>query len=201
MVWDILADDSSIERAAAALTANGIKVIVVENGTEAKKKVFEIIPKGAEVMTMSSVTLADIGMTKEILESGNYDAVKNKLGKMDPKTQGREMRKLGACPDWAIGSVHAVTEDGKVLIASKTGSQLPAYAYGAGKVIWVVGTQKIVRDEEDGRKRIKEYVLPLEDARSMKAYGAGSFISKELFINRENPGRITLILVKEKLGF
>lgn len=43
---------------------------------------------------------------------------------------------------------------------------------------------------------------PLEDLRAREAYGIGSGINKVLIVNREVvPGRITVILVKEKLGF
>ena len=200
--WKALASDESIQNAIEALKANGIDAMVVENGDRAKKKVFEIIPQNAEVMSMSSVTLDTTGITKEINESGKYNSVKNKLAKMDRKTQEREMQKLGAAPEYAVGSVHAVTEDGKVIIASNTGSQLPAYAYGSAHVIWVVGTQKIVANLEQGLKRIYEYVLPLESERLKKVYGVESNVSKLLIINKEiAPNRLTLILVKQKLGF
>ena len=116
------------------------------------------------------------------------------------------MQKIGAAPEWTLGSVHAVTEDGKVVIASNTGSQLAAYAYGAPHVIWVVGTQKLVSNLDDAMKRIYDYVLPLETIRFRKAYNqpetAHSNVSKLLIINKEvNPKRITIIFVKEKLGF
>ena len=121
---------------------------------------------------------------------------------MDQKIQGAEMKKLGAAPEWAIGSVHAVTEDGKVVVASATGSQLPAYAYGSLHVLWIVGAQKIVKDMNEATKRVYEYVLPLESERAMKAYGMGSNVNKELIFNKEvTPGRITMIIVKEKIGF
>ena len=121
---------------------------------------------------------------------------------MDRKTQNREMEKLGATPEYMIGSVQAVTEDGEVIIASKTGSQMSGYAAAAAHVIWVVGTQKIVPTIEDGMKRIEEYVLPLENARALKAFGVASSINKVLVVNKEfKPGRTTMILVKEKLGF
>ena len=122
---------------------------------------------------------------------------------MDSATQGGEMRKLGTAPDWTIGSVQAVTEDGQVVMASNSGSQLPAYAYGAGRVIWVVGVQKIVANLDEALKRIYEYVLPLESERVKVAYGMDkSNVSKLLVINKEiAPERMTVILVKEKLGF
>lgn len=201
--FSVLASDEIITKTIEALKANGISAVVVENAEKAKKKVFEIIPQNAEVMTMSSVTLETIGIDKEINESGKYSSVKNKLFKLDRKTQGLEMQKLGAAPEYAVGSVHAVTEDGKVIIASNSGSQLPAYAYASAHVIWIVGTQKIVKNLDAGMKRIYDYVLPLESEHMHKLYGIQkSNVSKLLIINKEiNPQRITLIFVKEKLGF
>ena len=197
-----LADDETINLAVAALKANGIEATVAENSQEAKQKVFEIIPEGAEVMNMSSVTLDTTGIAKEIVESGRYNSVRNQLTKMDRQTQNLEMQKLGAGPDWAVGSVHAITQDGKVLIASNTGSQLPAYAYGSAHVVWVVGAQKVVKNLEEGMQRIYEYSLPLENERAKKAYGMGSNVSKILILNKEiSPGRVSMVIVKEKLGF
>ena len=202
--WNQLADKITINRTIDALKANNINAKFVETAQDAKKEVLSLIPNGAEVMNMSSVTLDSIGLPKDINDSGKYNSVKNKLNSMNRETEGSEMRKLGAAPEWSIGSVHAVTEDGHVLIASNTGSQLPAYAYGAAHVIWVVGAQKIVKNIDDGMKRIYEYVLPLESARLNKQYNmtAGSFVSKLLIVNREfMPDRITIIIVNEPLGF
>ena len=139
-----LASEEQIERTAKALEANNIKTLVAENGEEARRMFFELLPEGAEVFLGASVTLETLGIKDEIDKSGKYDAVRPKMWAMDRATQGREIRKLGAGPDYAAGSVHAVTEDGSVMIASNTGSQLGPYAYGAGKVIWVVGAQKLV---------------------------------------------------------
>ena len=200
--WSQLASESSIEKAVSSLKVNGIEAVVVENGESAKKKILEIIPEGSEVMNMTSVTLDAIGVSSEITKSGRFKPVRNKLTSMDSKTQGLEMKKLGSAPEWVVGSVHAVTEDGKVLVASASGSQLPAYAYGASKVVWIAGTQKIVKNMEEGIKRIYEHSLPLEDQRARKAYGIGSSVNKILIFNKEFvPGRVILILVKEELGF
>ncbi len=197
-----LASEESINKAKDALKKNGISVLVAENGADAKLKVLEILPEGVEIMNMSSVTVDSIGLGKEINESGKYNSVRNKFKAMDAKTQGQEMKKLGAAPEWTVGSVHAVTEDGKVIVVSATGSQLPAYAYGSAHVIWIAGSQKIVKDLDEGMKRVQEYVLPLESERAMKAYGKGSSINKILIIDKEvTPNRITMIIVKEKLGF
>jgi hypothetical protein len=201
--WDTPASMEKVEKAISALKANGINACFVANGAEAKRKALEIIPQGAKAMNMSSVTLDTIGISKEIMESGRCEPVRKMLMSMDRKTHGQEMQMLGAAPEWAIGSVHAVTESGEVLIASQSGSQLPAYSYGASRVLWVVGTQKIVKDRDEAIRRIYEYVLPLESERAKKAYGVpGSAVNKLLVINKEvKTGRIDLIFVGEKLGF
>ncbi len=202
--WNQLVSKEIIDKTIEALKTNGINARFVQTGEDAKKEVLSLIPTRAEVFNQTSVTLDTIGIPQEINESGKYDSVRNKLNKMDRSTQSSQMQKLGAAPDWTVGSVHAVTEDGHVFIASNTGSQLSAYAGGVQHVIWVVGTQKIVKDDEQAMKRINEYVLPLESERANKAYNitTGSNVSKLLIINKEvNLGRITLILVGEKLGF
>lgn len=202
--WNKLADKQTVDKTIEALKANNIDAKFFETGEEAKKEIFSLMPEGAEVMTMSSLTLDTLEISNEVQESGKYNSVKNKLNSMDRQTQGREMQKMGASPEWAVGSVHAVTEDGHVLIASNTGSQLPAYVYGSAHIIWVVGTQKIVKNIENGTKRIYDFVLPLESERLNKQYNMdrGSFVSKLLIVNREMmPGRTTIIFVNEILGF
>jgi hypothetical protein len=197
-----LASDEQIKRTVAALEANGIEALVAENAEEARRLFFERIPEGAEVFLGASITLETLGIKDEIDSSGRYNALRPRMWAMDRATQGREIRKLGAGPDYAAGSVHAVTESGQVLIASNSGSQLGPYASGAGKVIWVVGAQKLVRDLDAGMRRIDEYILPREEVHMQQLYNAHTFPSKVLIVNREiRPGRITVIIVKEELGF
>jgi hypothetical protein len=206
MQWNTLASDESLTKTIDALKENGIDAVIVDSAQQAKEKVLEFLPKQAEVMTMTSITLDTVGLTDAINESEEYDSVKKKLMKFDRDTHTLEMQRIGAAPEWAVGSVHAVTEDGKVVVVSMTGSQLPAYAYGSSHVIWVVGTQKIVKNLDDATTRIYDYVLPLESKRARKAYNLpdtfNSNVSKMLIINKElTPKRLTIIFVKEELGF
>ena len=197
-----LASDEQIERTAKALEANNIHVLIAENGEEAKRLFFELIPEGSEVFLGASVTLETLGIKDEIDQSGKYEALRPKIFAMDRATQGREIRKLGGAPDYAAGSVHAVTEDGHVLIASNTGSQLSPYASSAGKVIWVVGAQKLVKNVDEGLRRVYEYNLPLETEHMRQLYNAPTGVNKLLIVNKEiRPNRITLIIVKEALGY
>lgn len=197
-----LATDEQIERTTKSLEANGIHTLIAENGEEARRLFFELVQHGSEVFLGSSVTLEKLGIKEEIDKSGRFDAIRPKMFAMNRETQAREIRKLGGAPDFAAGSVHAVTEDGQVMIASKTGSQLGPYASGAGKVIWIVGAQKLVKDLNEGFRRIYEYCYPLEEEHMHQLYNTGTGVNKVLIVNREiRPDRITMIIVKEQLGF
>ena len=196
-----LASDAQVEKTAAALTANGMEAFIAENGEEAKSKLFELISEGAEVFTATSRTLDALGVEEEVAK--RFNSVRAELATMNRETQMREMIKMGATPQVMVGSVHAITEGGVVVIASNTGSQLAGYVAGAAQVIWVVSTKKIVPDLEEAIKRIYEYTYPLEDLRAQEAYGGmHSNVSKMLFVNREvMPDRVKVILVKEELGY
>lgn len=195
--------DKVIATAKKALESHNFKVEIVDNLQEARNKVLSIIPEGSEVFTGTSVTLEKTGLAEKLNESGKYVSVRDKLmplfGQQDKVI---EMHRIGSGSDYAVGSVHAITEDGQVMVASASGSQLPNYVYGANHVIWVVGTQKIVKDVNEGFDRIENYTFHLEDERALKAYGAHSLISKLLIYREErNPERVTIILVKEPVGF
>lgn len=200
--YSAVADNKAIERTIEALSQNGITAVAVDTGREAAEKALSMLPDGAEVMTMSSVTLAELGLDREIAENPRFSSVKNKLS--DPGSTLSEMgkKRLGTAHEWALGSVHAVTENGQLLIASATGSQLPAYAYGASKVIWLIGAQKLVKNIDLGFERIYEYCFPLEDERFLKAYGLRSGVNKILVISKEvAPERLYAIIIRKKIGF
>ena len=201
-LFGTVADDARVTRTAAALEANGIRVLRAPNAAEAKRIVLDLIPDGSQVHSGASQSLEVSGIIDEIEGSSRYNALRPRVWSLDRDTQADEIRRLSAAPDVMLGSVHAVTESGSLLAASMSGSQLGPYAGGAGRVILVVGTQKIVSDLDEGLRRINEYSLPLEDARAQAAYGVRSAVNKVLIINREIvPERITVVLVDEVLGF
>jgi L-lactate utilization protein LutC len=197
-----LASEERLRAAMAALEGNGISCLLVDSGGEARAAVRSLLPIGAEVFNNTSRTLEDIGVAEDVERSGLYQPLRPRLYQMDREMQAREMRQLAAAPDFVVGSVHAVTEDGSLLIASASGSQLGPVASGAGHVILVIGGQKVVPDLTTALRRIQEYCLPLEDRRAREAYGLPSGINNILVINRVViPARITALLVRESLGF
>jgi len=202
MDFSKIADDKTIEKTAKALGERGVEVFVVKDRNEAKRKFLELVPQGSEVYCMSSVTLDETGILKEVEEGGRYVSVRKKVTSINEKEKREAARKAASACQYATGSVHAVSEEGEVVIASQSGSQLAPYSFAAVNVIWVVGAQKIVKNLDMAFRRIKEYVVPLENERMMKAYGIGTGLNKMLIFEKEAaPDRIKMILVKEKLGF
>ena len=197
-----LASDKQLQGAAAALERNGISSSVVHSGEQARGAVRSIIPIGAEVFNNTSRTLESIGIAEDIERSGLYQPLRPRLYQMDREMQAHEMRQLAAAPDYVVGSAHALTEEGSLLIASASGSQLGPLVSGAGHVILVIGGQKLVPDIATGLRRIYEYCFPLEDRRAREAYGVPSGVNNVLIINRViTPKRVHAILVGEPLGF
>lgn len=195
------ADRAHLERTAVALAGRGFLAQVADSGADARRLVLEGIPEGAEVHIALSGTMRELGITAEIDESGRFDSVRSRLNALDRETQAREMRKLGAAPDYILGSAHAITDDGEIVVGSGSGSQLGAYAYAGGRVILVVGHQKLVRDLDEGLRRVREYSLPREFLRMQGLGYPGSLLAKTLIIHHETRGRISVILVPESLGF
>lgn len=197
-----LASGEQLAKTIQALESHGIRTVVFQTGEEARAHVLDLISPVAEVYDSPSRTLELTGLAEDIEHSTRFQSVRKRLHTLDRATQQREIRGLTTSPDVLVGSVHAITEKGEVLLASATGSQLGSAAYGAGSVIWLVGTQKLVHTLEDGFRRIREYSLPLESERTQRVYGQASAINKILIINGEAfPGRITILLIKQSLGF
>jgi hypothetical protein len=190
-----------VERVAGRLSARNIEAVVVDGPDAARAAVLERIPEGVEVHWGKSKTLDDLGITATLLASERHDALRPRYLAMDRRTQAREIRKLISAPDVMLGSVAALTEDGALVAASATGGQLGSYAAGAGRVILVVGSQKIVPDLDAAMRRIDEDVFPFEDAQVRERLGVGTRLEKVLVMYGEwNPGRTTVVLVREPVG-
>jgi hypothetical protein len=191
-----------LQRAAAALTANGFTVEILDDAAAGRARIKDLIPEGATVFTAASETLRLSGIEEDINASGRYDAIRARSQAMDRATQLAEIWRLIATPDVIVGSVHAITETGSLVIASASGSQLPGYAGGSLRAIWVVGAQKVVPDLSTALRRVEDHCLPLESDRAMKAYGQPSAINRLLILNAEpQPGRGIVLLLREAIGF
>jgi hypothetical protein len=206
MAYNTIPDAERLQRTVDAVNRRGIHAELAQTKESALERVQSLIPAGAVVMTGASVTLQQIGF-EALLISGNHPWRNFKadlLAEKDPLKQSA-MRREGTLAEYYLGSVNALAETGELVFASGSGSQLPAYAFTSRNVIWVAGTQKITPTLEDAVRRVREYVLPLEDQRQ-KSIGnqAGSRINRMLIIEGEPAylrRNLRLILVNQALGF
>jgi hypothetical protein len=193
---------ASLDRAAAALTARNFAVEILADAAAARTRISDLIPPGASVFTGASETLRLSGIEADLNDSGRYDAIRPRALAMDRATQLDQIRRLLASPDVSLGSVAAVTETGSLVIASGSGSQLPGYAGGSARAIWIVGAQKVVPDLNTALRRVEDHCLPLENDRALQAYGQASAINRMLILNAEpRPGRGTVLLLRKAIGF
>jgi acyl-CoA hydrolase len=199
--FSVAASRDRLERAQRALRKVNIETEIVSDVKAAHDRVLELVPEGSEVHIGLSETMRELGVTKLIEAGVKYNAIRPQLMKLDRITQRRQIAKLATAPDYMLGSVHAVTEEGELVVGSGSGSQLAPYASGAGHVILVAGAQKVVANLEAGLRRLREYSYPLEDARMKAAGRPGSLLAKTLIISYDSPGRTHLILVEEPVGF
>jgi L-lactate utilization protein LutC len=191
-----------LELAAAALTANGFAAEILSDAQAARARLSELVPAGATVFTAASETLRLSGIDEDLNASPRYQALKPRVLALDRATQRDAIRQLLASPDVVVGSVAAVTRTGSLVIASGSGSQLPSYAGGAARRIWVVGAQKVVPDLAAALRRIEDHCLPLESARTQEIYGWPSAVNHLLVLNAEPyPGRSVVLLLREAIGF
>jgi hypothetical protein len=196
-----LPDEATLAATAVALEEHGFSVDIVDDLNTAREAVLARIPVGSSVMTNTSMTLQDVGIAEAIDKSGRYDSSRGQMRALGLAPQVQQAKVISGQPEYALGSAHAVTRDGTLVIASATGSQLGSYAWGAANVIFVVGAQKLVPTLEAAHQRIYQHSLPLEDARAQAAYGQHSRVGKILEIHEESPGRIHVVLIRQPVGF
>jgi hypothetical protein len=191
----------SVEQVAVALRSHNIEAIIVDTADAAREAVLGMIPDGAEVHWGKSRTLEDIGLVQQLIEPGRFDALRPRMAAMDRATQAREMRKMVSAPDYMLGSVAAVTVDGTLVVASATGSQIGPFAAAAGRVVLVIGSQKIVPDLDAALRRIHDLVYPWELEAVRAKLGVDTILEKVLVIYGEwLGGRTTVVLVREAVG-
>ena len=192
---------AELEAYADALRANGFTVHVAADGVDGRRIALGLIAPGSRVMTMRSATLEALGIWKAVEESPDLVSVRRELAASGEPPGSRRLRELVAGADVALGSVHAVTRQGELLIASASGSQFGPYAASATRVVLVVGSHKLVEDHAEGIERIEHYSLPLEDRRIQAAAGQHSMVSGILWLRRDPLHRVHVVLVPEAVGF
>jgi L-lactate utilization protein LutB len=201
--WSKIPGNKEIEETISSLKNRGFRVFLVENKEEALEKIKELIPKGAEIMYGSSTTLEEIGFFSFLQSKKTlWKDLSEEIKKENDQTKRQDLRRKAVVSDYFLGSVNAISKNGELVACDASGSRVGAYLFAAKNLILVSGIQKITPNLESAIKRVREYVFPLENERAKKIYGMSSATAKWVIIEKEFiPNRITIILVKEKLGF
>jgi hypothetical protein len=201
--WNRIPSPDIIEKTVQEIEKRGIKVITAADSEEALSQLKKIIPPGAEVMNGSSTTLIEIGYEDYI--SGGRSGWKPFHAIITAENDDRrraELRRKSVAADYFLSSANAIASTGEIIACDASGSRVGAWPFAAGHLILVVGINKIVPTLEEGLDRIRHYAYRLENVRATKVYGTPSVIGKCVILAHErNEGRITLILVRESLGY
>lgn len=201
--WSRIPAEQVIASSAAAIGARGIKVLLALDGLEALARIKELIPAGSEVMNGSSTTLIEIGYS-DLLKSEQHNWInlyKKVTSENDPVKRA-EIRRKSVTSEYFISGVNAIAMTGELVSCDASGSRVGAWPFAARHLVLVAGVNKIVPTLQDALQRVQEYAYPLENARSKKVNGVASQIGKCVILSNERqPGRVTLILVNDVLGY
>ncbi len=195
-------DDAALLRTVAALKTRNIEAVVAESGDEARERLIGMIPDGAEVFKSTSETLDTIGYSDYIQQTDRYQNLAMKIAAEPDRERQRELRRLASVAEYYVGSVHAISETGEVIVASGSGSQLGAYVYGAKQVIWVAGAQKICPTLDDALSRVRGFSVERHHQWAEASGRTAGPLGKLLvFENEQAPNRVRLVLIKESVGW
>ncbi len=197
------------------LHRRGIGVIYFADGNGALQYLIEQIPAGAQVMSGSSETLKSIGF-EQALQSGRYDYYRPKIIALNENSERIKLRRRAIAADYFVGGVNAISLTGEILNVDGSGSRIAGYAYGGGKVYLVAGTNKIEPDLAAAFNRLRNRAATAECrhlgkktpcakdgvCRNYECHAPERQCGKVLIIENEKiPGRMTLVLIGESLGF
>ena len=196
------ASAESIQRTIKALAARNVEALLLKSRDSALAKLKELVPEGSEVFVNTSETLATIGYTDYMHGNDRYVNLHDRMMAIPDPAEQREFRRKTTTAEYFVGSVQAIAETGEIVIASGSGSQVGAYSYGARRVILVAGTQKICPTLAEAEARTRGYTLEVHD-RWLEGRGSPAAPIGKLLIMEHEPmvGRITMILVPERLGW
>jgi len=203
---------SDIQKTVAALERNNIECIVVENKQAALEKALELIPEGSTVGLGGSVTVEQVGLLEK-LRTGNYTLYDQYEPDID-MMENMKRRKQGMMAQYFVAGTNAITMDGQLVNVDGIGNRVCAQMFGPDKAILVAGTNKIVKDVHEALDRLQQVAGPINAERvgaNTPCADTGECIDCDsparicnlyTIIRRMMlPGRLTVILVKESLGF
>jgi hypothetical protein len=204
--------EEKAKKAVEKLEAHEFKAIYVKTKEEAFKEIWKYITPKLRIGVGGSLTIRELGILEKLEEQGN--AVYNHWKPGLSKENVLEIRKFQMTSDLFLSSVNAITLNGELVNIDGIGNRVNSINFGPGKVILVVGYNKIVDDVQEAIHRIKNFAAPL-NARRLKIdvpcakvgkcvdCNSPNRICRVIVIHERKPSLtdILVILVGEELGF
>ncbi len=208
-----------MEKIIKNLAANNMTGYFVKTKEEAAALVESMLREGESVAAGGSVTLAESGVL-DLMKSGKYNFI-DRFSAKTPEESEEIFESILFC-DTYFASANALTEKGELVNVDGNCNRISAIAFGPKRVIIIVGKNKIVKNTEEGFKRIKKLVAPknalrlgLETPCSKLGHCValdgemtdGCKNSSRMCVNymvtgyQRNKDRIKVIIVDENLGY
>lgn len=205
-----------LSRTREALERNQFKVLEASSKKDAVDKVLGLIPLDAKVGVGGSMTIRELGLIKALTRRGNR--VIHHWQPDMPVSDWLPFMVEAHDSDVFLCSSNAVTEDGKLVNIDSTGNRVASMIFGPKKVVVIAGKNKIVKDVDEGLKRLKNVAGPLNAKRhnliELPCVTTGlctdcdspKRICRVITIMERAPNRVrgpnmTVVLVAEELGF
>jgi len=191
------------------LEKNGFEVLHVKTKEEALHVAKNYIKDGQKIGLGGSTTVAQVGLLDYLLEHKNISLINHNEAGIDMQ-ENLKRRREGMLSDLYITSCNAVTKDGELVNADGSGNRVASQIFGPKKVLLLVGINKIVENLHAGFERIKNVAAPKNIERMNKKavsmgkeprFNADNIANKFTFINGDEKGRTTIILIDEELGY
>lgn len=192
----------------------GIEGLFCQSAALAVEEICRMIPAGSLVGLGGSETILESGLVAALrqMDIRLLDRYKDGVS----KEEVNEMRRRGLAADIFICSSNAVTADGKLVNIDGTGNRVAAMIFGPAKVIVLAGMNKVTPDLDTAIARVKNTAAPANSLR----VGVETPCSKTGFCQDPHchpprriccqlvvteasmtPGRVTVVLVGEALGY
>lgn len=200
--YDQSPSEETIDNTVANIEARNIDVHRFEAGTEACDYLADQISADDTVMNGHSTTLKEIGFMDVLEAADGFEYLGNQIEQIDDDQARSAARRNAVTADVFYDGVNAIAESGELLGANALGNAVSAWPFAADQLILISSTNKIMPSWPAAVERIREYALPLEDARAQEQYGQGSTVGKLVSLEEERvDDRTQLVLLDDPHGF
>lgn len=191
------------------LNENGFDSHFVESKKEALMLAKSFISTGVSVGLGGSVSVAEVGLLEDLTNNKEITLF-NQYEKGISMQENTHRRRQGLLADVYVTGCNAITKNGELANADGSGNRVAAMIFGPKKVVVIAGVNKIVENLDDAFKRIMEVAATKNIERmNQKAiemgkearYNYDNIANKFSYINGDEIGRISIILVNETLGY